>query len=46
MSVHSYSRCWVHLVWATLNRERMLTNLWQHSSPIICSNTRRAKAFT
>lgn len=24
MSVHSYSRCWVHLVWGTLNRERML----------------------
>ena len=24
MSVHSYSRCWLHLIWATLNRERML----------------------
>ena len=24
MSVHSYSRCWLHLVWATRNRERML----------------------
>lgn len=24
MSLHSYSRCWIHLVWATLNRERML----------------------
>jgi len=24
MSVHSYSRVWVHLVWGTLNRERML----------------------
>ena len=24
MSIHSYSRCWLHLVWATLNRERML----------------------
>jgi putative transposase len=24
MSVHSYSRCWVHLIWATLNRERVL----------------------
>lgn len=25
MSHHSYSRCWLHLIWATLNRERMLT---------------------
>jgi putative transposase len=24
MSQHSYSRCWLHLIWATLNRERML----------------------
>src|SRR5438876_9539327 len=24
MSVHSYSRCWVHLVWGTLNREKLL----------------------
>lgn len=24
MSVHSYSRCWLHLTWATLRRERLL----------------------
>lgn len=24
MSTHAYSRCWVHLVWGTLNRERIL----------------------
>lgn len=24
MSHHAYSRCWLHLIWATLNRERML----------------------
>src|SRR6478752_6486900 len=24
MSVHSYSRCWLHLIWGTLNRERLL----------------------
>ena len=24
MSVHSYSRCWLHMIWTTLNRERML----------------------
>jgi putative transposase len=24
MSKHSYSRCWLHLIWATLNREPML----------------------
>ncbi len=24
MSMHSYSRCWLHLTWATLNRQRML----------------------
>ena len=24
MSTHSYSRCWLHLIWATLNRERSL----------------------
>jgi putative transposase len=25
MSSHSYSRCWLHLIWATLDREPMLT---------------------
>jgi putative transposase len=25
MSRHSYSRCWLHLVWTTLEREAMLT---------------------
>jgi len=24
MSVHSYSRCWIHLIWGTLNREKFL----------------------
>jgi hypothetical protein len=24
MSVHSYSRCWIHLIWGRLNRERLL----------------------
>jgi putative transposase len=24
VSTHSYSRCWLHLIWATLNRERSL----------------------
>ena len=24
MAVHSYSRCWVHLIWGTLNREKLL----------------------
>ena len=24
MSLHLYSRCWVHLIWGTLNRERLL----------------------
>jgi putative transposase len=24
MSVHSYSRSWIHLIWGTLNRERVL----------------------
>ena len=24
MSLHSYSRCWIHLVWATLDREKVL----------------------
>jgi len=24
MSVYSYSRCWVHLIWGTLNREKLL----------------------
>ncbi len=24
MSAHSYSRCWVHLIWGTLRRERVL----------------------
>ena len=24
MSLHSYSRCWLHLIWGTLRRERLL----------------------
>ena len=24
MSIHSYSRCWIHFTWATLNRQRLL----------------------
>ena len=24
MSLHSYSRCWIHLIWGTLNREKLL----------------------
>ena len=24
MSLHSYSRCWLHLIWGTLNREKSL----------------------
>jgi putative transposase len=24
MSVHSYSRCWIHLIWGTLDRENLL----------------------
>jgi len=24
MSLHSYSRCWLHLIWCTLNREPLL----------------------
>jgi REP-associated tyrosine transposase len=24
MSVHSYSRCWIHLIWGTLGREKLL----------------------
>lgn len=25
MSIHSYSRCWLHLIWTTLDREPLLT---------------------
>src|SRR6266436_1263796 len=25
MALHSYSRCWVHLIWGTLNREKVLS---------------------
>jgi putative transposase len=24
MSAHSYSRCWIHLIWGTLDREKLL----------------------
>jgi REP-associated tyrosine transposase len=24
MSVHSFSRCWIHLIWGTLDREKLL----------------------
>ncbi len=26
MSLHSYSRCWLHLIWSTLNKERIISN--------------------
>jgi len=26
MSKHAYSRCWIHLLWATLDREKLLLN--------------------
>ncbi|MFA4924754.1 MAG: IS200/IS605 family transposase [Ignavibacteriaceae bacterium] len=25
MSLHSYSKCWLHLVWGTLKREKLIT---------------------
>ena len=25
MSIHSYTRCWLHLIWGTLRREKILT---------------------
>jgi putative transposase len=25
VSLHSYSRCWLHLIWATLKREKLLS---------------------
>ena len=25
MSLHAYSRCWLHLIWATLKREKLLS---------------------
>jgi putative transposase len=27
MSVHSYSRCWVHLIWGTLDRDKLLNKI-------------------
>jgi putative transposase len=24
MSIHSYSRCWIHVIWGTLNRQKLL----------------------
>jgi REP element-mobilizing transposase RayT len=24
MSAHSYSRCWIHVIWGTLNRQKLL----------------------
>jgi putative transposase len=26
MSIHTYTKCWLHLVWNTLNRERILND--------------------
>ena len=26
MSLHSYSKCWLHLVWGTLKREKLITD--------------------
>lgn len=26
MSLHSYTRCWIHLIWGTHNREKVLTS--------------------
>lgn len=27
MSLHSYTKCWLHLIWGTLNREKLLNNI-------------------
>lgn len=42
MSLHSYSKCWLHLIWGTLNRDKLLpakeirkkvsNNLYEYSS--------------
>ena len=35
MSTHSYSRCWLHLIWETLRREPMLD---KHSATLASAN--------
>src|SRR5207249_10843693 len=46
MSVHSYSRCWIHLIWGTLNREKLLNKEVQPASPVTLLNTPTPRAFT
>jgi len=46
MSTHSYSRCWLHLIWETLRREPMLENVPQPKLRRIFLNIRIKKAFT
>lgn len=45
MSVHSYSRCWVHLIWATLNREKSLTPAARTQLSKFLSDYSKSKGF-
>jgi putative transposase len=41
MSLHSYSRCWLHLIWGTLNREGILPK--EAAARVSCYLTKYAK---
>jgi len=45
MSTHSYSRCWLHLVWTTLDREAMLTKPAAAKASLYLSDYSRAKGI-
>ena len=47
MSLHSYSRVWLHAVWGTLERRPLLTKpAAARVSQYLCTGTRLRKAFT
>jgi len=46
MSTHSYSRCWLHLIWETLRREPMLDKGRPRKPPQIYRSIHLRKAST
>jgi REP element-mobilizing transposase RayT len=46
MSIHSYSRCWIHVIWGTLNREKLLNKEPRLIYPAILESMQKSKACT
>jgi putative transposase len=46
MSAHSYSRCWIHLIWGTLIREKMLTEAAAQASDYLSDYAKTKGVYT